>query len=336
MKVLVTGATGYLGSHTALELLHAGHRVIGVDDLSASDISVKKSVETLADRTMGFVRLDLRDRVAVDDLLAGHCFDAVIHFAGRKFVAESMIDPLRYFDRNVVASAVLFRAAQRYGVPRLVLSSSCTVYGQPGTVPVDENAPIEPVNPYGRTKAIVEEMLADLCRVAVGTSALALRYFNPIGAHPSGMLGETILGRPNNLLPYVMEVAAGGRPYLPVFGADYPTPDGTCVRDYIHVDDLAKAHVCALQALEEVDGFHALNIGTGTGSSVLEVLSACELAVGVEIPYRIVDRRPGDAAMVYAETSQAERVLNWRADRDIQTMCRDHWNFHRPKMGVIS
>lgn len=329
MKVLLTGATGYLGSHTAVELLAAGHDVTGVDDFSTSDPDVLHDIQTVAGRSMTLVQADLRNRAEVDCLLGSTPIDAIVHFAGRKFVGESVAKPMRYYERNLSSSINLTAAAGRHGIDKIVFSSSCTVYGNPAHLPVTEATPVAPVSPYGRTKAMTEQLLADWCAAKPKAAVLALRYFNPIGAHPSGLLGEVPVGPPNNLLPYVMQVARRARPFLAVYGNDYETSDGTCVRDYIHAVDLAKAHVLAIDHLERQDGFDAINLGTGVGSSVLDVLRACERAVGFRIPHRIKARRPGDAASIYADPSKAEQVLGWRASADLDQMCTDHWRFER-------
>ncbi len=336
MRVLVTGVTGYIGSHAAVELLGAGHDVIGVDDFSASTIETRQAIERAAGRKIEFHELDLRDGKGVECLLGHAELDAILHFAGRKFVGESVANPIRYYTRNVTASVNLFAAAERNAINNVVFSSSCTVYGNPAKLPVTEQSQIAPVSPYGRTKAVVEGLLQDLCHAQPKMRALALRYFNPIGAHPSGLIGEIPWGTPNNLVPYVMEVATGERAVLSVFGDDYNTPDGTCVRDYVHVVDIAKAHVLALEAVrrntfgnrfENRDGFGALNLGTGHGSSVLEVLDACRTATQRPIAHQVVARRPGDAAVIYADPTRAASELGWRAELDLITMCTDHWNF---------
>ncbi len=334
MRVLLTGVTGYIGSHAAVEVLAAGHDVVGIDDLSASIIDTRHAIERTAGRKIEFHELDLRDAKGVECILAHADVDAILHFAGRKFVGESVADPIRYYSRNVTASVNLLAAAERHGINNIVFSSSCTVYGDAAELPVTEHSPISPVSPYGKTKAVVEGLLEDLCHAQEATRALALRYFNPIGAHPSGLIGEIPWGTPNNLVPYVMQVASGQRAVLSVFGDDYDTPDGTCIRDYVHVVDIAKAHVLALDAVGRNqfgnrDGFGALNLGTGQGHSVLEVLDACRAATRRPIPHHVVARRPGDAAVIYADPSRAANELGWRAQHDLVTMCADHWNFTR-------
>ena len=335
MKVLVTGVTGYIGSHTAVELLAQGHDLTGIDDFSTSSSMVKQDIERVAGRPFTLLDLDLRNRCEIDCLLASTDFDAIIHFAGRKFVGESVADPMRYYERNLSASVSLAAAAQRHDVPRLVFSSSCTVYGQASQLPVTEQTPIAPVSPYGRTKAMTESVLEDLCAATPSASILALRYFNPIGAHPSTQLGEVPTGPPNNLLPYIMQVAKRVRPFLKIFGGDYDTHDGTCLRDYIHVVDLARAHVLALDHVTQSTGFDAINLGTGVGSSVLDVLEACEAATGRSIPHQIVARREGDAEAMFADPSRARQVLGWKAEADLAEMCIDHWNFEQ-SLGIQS
>lgn len=327
MRVLVTGVTGYIGSHAAVELLNAGHEVVGVDDFSASSAKTQLAIERTAGRPFELHELDLRDRAGIECIFGHADIDAVIHFAGRKFVGESVMNPVRYYTRNVVASVNLLAAAQQHGVHDLVFSSSCTVYGNPTQLPVTEQSKIEPVSPYGRTKAIVEGFLHDLCASDPTTSVLALRYFNPIGAHSGGAIGEIPSGTPNNLMPYIMQVATGERAVLSVYGDNYNTPDGTCIRDYVHVVDIAKAHVRALEFVRRNKGFDAMNLGTGNGYSVLEVLNACRAATGKPIAHRVVKRRPGDAAVIFADPSKANRELNWHAEIDLAQMCRDHWNF---------
>ncbi len=329
MRVLVTGATGYIGSHTVVELLERGHDVIGVDDFSASVPSVQGTIEQISGQPMTLVQLDLRHRDGVDALIGSVQPDALIHFAGRKFVGESVSDPIQYYGRNVTASINLAEACQRHGVDQIIFSSSCTVYGEATILPVSEANPIMPVSPYGRSKAMTESVLSDLAAAWDDLSVLALRYFNPIGAHPAGILGEVPIGEPNNLLPYVMQVARGERPELSVFGDDYPTPDGTCIRDYVHVVDIAKAHAIALDYTTRYRGFEAMNLGTGVGRSVLEVIRAARDVTARPIPYRIVERRPGDAARVYAQAKRASYHLDWEADPDLHRMIADHWRFER-------
>ncbi len=327
MKILVTGGLGYIGSHTCVELLAAGHEPIALDNLSNSKTSVKERVERISGKTMGFIEADIRDRAAMQAAFAAHQFDAVIHFAGLKAVGESVSQPLRYYDNNVTGSLVLFETMQQAGVKTLVFSSSATVYGDPASVPIREDFPLSATNPYGRSKLIIEEMLRDLQVADPSWRIALLRYFNPVGAHESGLIGESPNGIPNNLVPYISQVAVGQRPTLSVYGGDYPTPDGTGVRDYIHVVDLSIGHVKTLDKLATAPGLLTYNLGTGRGNSVLEMVRAFEQASGKPVPYQIVARRPGDIAACYAETELAERELGWKAERGVAQMCADSWRW---------
>lgn len=327
MRVLVTGGAGYIGSHTCVELLNAGHEVIVVDNLCNSKISVLDRVKQIAGRSVSFYDLDVRDKAALSAVFGAHKIDAVIHFAGLKSVGESVAMPLQYYDNNVYGTLVLAQVMAEHNVRNLVFSSSATVYGDPASVPIREDFPLSATNPYGRSKLIVEEMLRDLPIAEPDWHIALLRYFNPVGAHSSGLIGEDPNGIPNNLMPYVAQVAAGKLARLSVFGGDYPTPDGTGVRDYIHVVDLALGHVLALDALADKSGVVTYNLGTGRGYSVLEMVAAFEKASGKAVPYRIVDRRPGDIAACYADAGLAERELGWRAQRDIEVMCADSWRW---------
>lgn len=327
--VLVTGGAGYIGSHTCVELALAGYDIVVVDNLSNSWPEALDRVAELGGRQVEFHRLDLRQHEELLDVFASRHIDAVVHFAGLKAVGDSVKDPIGYYDNNVGGTISLLKAMIRYGGARLIFSSSCTVHGQPSRVPVVEDEPRRPVNPYGRTKAMIEEMIEDQTAALPDWKALLLRYFNPVGAHPSGRIGEDPIGIPNNLMPYVMQVASGKRPYVRVFGDDYPTRDGTGVRDYLHVVDLARGHVAALDALDRIDGCRAVNLGTGRGFSVLEVIAEASKSVGDPLPYRIEGRRPGDTAEIYAEPSLAAELLGWRAELDLAAMCRDHWNWQR-------
>ena len=327
--VLVTGGAGYIGSHTCVELLAAGQRVVVVDNLSNSSETAIDRARELAAGELAFHRVDLRDRDALGEVFAREAIDRVVHFAGLKAVGESVEIPLEYYDNNLAGTVCLLEAMAAHGVRDLVFSSSCTVYGDPEVVPITEDAPIGAVNPYGRTKLFIEEMLRDVAAADPGWRMLLLRYFNPVGAHPSGRIGEDPGGVPNNLMPFAMQVAVGRLERLRVFGGDYDTPDGTCIRDYIHVVDLADAHLAALDALDAVEGCRAVNVGTGTGSSVLEVVAAASRAVGHDIPYDIVGRRAGDVPCVFADTSLARELLGWTARYDLDDMCRDHWNWQR-------
>ncbi|MGC9356752.1 MAG: UDP-glucose 4-epimerase GalE [Anaerolineae bacterium] len=328
MKTLVTGGAGYIGSHTCVELLEAGYEVVVVDNLSNSRVESLRRVEALTGQTLAFHEVDLRDEEALDAVFASEApIDAVIHFAGLKAVGESVAMPLRYFHNNVTGTLVLCAVMQRHGSKNLVFSSSATVYGDPESVPITEESALGPTNPYGRTKLFIEEILRDVHVADDGWNVALLRYFNPVGAHPSGMIGEDPSGIPNNLMPYVAQVAVGRLPEVRVFGDNYPTPDGTGVRDYIHVVDLALGHIKALRKLESQPGVVTYNLGTGRGYSVLEVIHAFAKASGREIPYRIVDRRPGDVAVSYADPSRAALDLDWKAERGIDEMCADTWRW---------
>ena len=333
--VLVTGGTGYIGSHCVAALFKAGREVLIADNLSNSRVEVLDRIERLAGRHPAFARTDLRDAPAVNELFARYSIDTVIHFAGLKAVGESVAQPLRYYDNNVVGTLRLLEAMQAHSVRKIVFSSSCTVYGSPDVAPVGEGAPLRPQSPYGHTKLTVENILRNLAAAEPGWRIALLRYFNPIGAHPSGLIGEEPKGIPNNLMPYLTQVAAGRLPELSIFGGDYPTPDGTGVRDYIHVSDLVQGHLAALDwAGRPGDAVLAANLGTGQGYSVLDVVHAFEHATGKAIPYRIVGRRPGDVAVCYADPGLARTVLDWRAERSLQDMCRDAWNWQRSSSGV--
>ena len=337
--VLVTGGAGYIGSHTCVQLLDAGARVVVVDNLdNASPVAIDRVRELTGlaadDERLVFHELDLRDGAALEDLLSTQSVDSVIHFAGRKAVGESVEQPLAYYDHNLLGTTNLVKAMAAAGVRDLVFSSSCTVYGEPEEVPITEAAPVGAINPYGRTKLFIEEMLRDVAAAGALEGhdpwrIVLLRYFNPVGAHASGRIGEDPAGIPNNLMPFIMQVAVGRHDRLRVFGDDYDTSDGTCIRDYIHVVDLADAHLAALRALPRVEGCRAVNVGTGTGSSVLEVLAAAERAVGHEIPHEVVGRRPGDAPCVYADTALATELLGWAPTRTLDDMCADHWRWQR-------
>lgn len=327
MRVLVTGGAGYIGSHTCVELLNAGHEVVVVDNLCNSKISVLDRVRQIAGRSLLFYNLDVRDKAALSTVFDAHHIEAVIHFAGLKSVGESVSMPLQYYDNNVYGTLVLAAVMAEHGVFNLVFSSSATVYGDPASVPIGEDFPLSATNPYGRSKLITEEMLRDLPVAQSNWRITILRYFNPVGAHSSGLIGEDPNGIPNNLMPYIAQVAAGKLAELSVFGGDYPTPDGTGVRDYIHVVDLAIGHVHALNALVNNSGVATYNLGTGRGYSVLEMVAAFERASGKTVRYRIVGRRSGDIAACYADPRLAERALGWRAQRDIDVMCEDSWRW---------
>ena len=329
MRVLVTGGAGYIGSHTVVELLTAHNDVVVVDDFSNSTPAALSAAERLGGGHVDQVRGDYGDPDVLKRVFeeGRGAIDAVIHFAGRKAVGESVDKPLSYYRTNVAGTLALLEAMQQYGVRNLVFSSSCTVYGEPERVPLTEDCRLAPMSPYGRTKLIIEQMIADAAASEPGWRALLLRYFNPVGAHPSGELGEDPEGVPDNLMPFVMQTAVGRHPEVRVFGNDYPTPDGTCIRDYIHVVDLALGHLAALDYLPAAEGCIAFNLGTGTGSSVLEVIAACEAAVGKPIPRSIAARRPGDVVAAYADPSNAQRHLGWKATRTLAEMCADAWRW---------
>ncbi|WP_338844568.1 UDP-glucose 4-epimerase GalE [Massilia sp. W12] len=327
MKILVTGGAGYIGSHTALELLSAGHEPVLYDNFCNSKPSVLGRLAQIAGRELCMEQGDIRDRARMREVFARHQFDAVIHFAGLKAVGESVEKPLEYYDNNINGSLILFECMAEAGVKQLVFSSSATVYGDPHTVPITEDFPVSATNPYGRSKLMIEQILHDVIKAKPDWHIALLRYFNPVGAHISGLIGEDPNGPPNNLLPFVAQVAEGRRERLAVFGNDYPTLDGTGMRDYIHVVDLALGHVKTLEKLPSLPGIHTWNLGTGRAYSVLEMVAAFEKACGRPIPYQIVARRPGDIATCYADASLALRDLGWRAERDIEDMCRDAWNW---------
>ena len=329
MRVLLTGGAGYIGSHTAVECLAAGHGVVVFDNLSNSSERSLERVARIAGKPATFVRGDIRDRHMLRTLFAEHQFDAVVHFAGLKAVGESVEQPLRYYDNNIGGSIVLFETMAEVGLKTIVFSSSATVYGDPARVPITEDFPLSATNPYGRSKLFIEEMLRDIARSDADWHIALLRYFNPVGAHASGQIGEDPRGIPNNLMPYIAQVAVGRRPHLNVFGGDYPTPDGTGVRDYIHVVDLARGHVAALGRLKKTAGVQTWNLGTGRGVSVLDMVRAFEAASGRPIPYRIVARRPGDVAQCWADPSCAARELGWRAEYDLPRMCEDAWRWQQ-------
>ncbi len=329
MNVLVTGGAGYIGSHSCVELLHAGEQVVIVDNLANSSAEAVNRVRELGGADVAFHEVDLRDAASLDAVFAGHAIDAVIHFAGLKSVGESVAEPLRYYDNNVTGTVNLLASMEKHGVHRLVFSSSATVYGDPDVVPIAEDAPLGPINPYGRTKLMIEEILGDVAASSPAWKVILLRYFNPVGAHESGRIGEDPVGVPNNLMPFIMQVAAGRFPEINVFGDDYDTPDGTCLRDYVHVVDLAIGHVDAVRNIDTVDGCRAVNLGTGRASSVLDVIKVASDAVGRDLPYKVVGRRAGDAPSVYADPSLAAKLFNWRAQRSLADMARDHWNWQR-------
>lgn len=327
LKVLVTGGAGYIGSHTCLELLRSGHKVWVVDSLNNGSKEALTRVQRLSNRTIEFSRCDVRDSQALDAIFNKFEPDAVIHFAGLKAVGESVSEPARYYDVNVGGTATLLRAMDRVGCENIVFSSSATVYGEPQYLPCDENHRLNPINPYGRTKLIAENLLEDWSSATHGRHVVALRYFNPVGAHPSGLIGEDPTGIPNNLMPYISQVAVGRLEFLQVFGDDYDTIDGTGVRDYIHVVDLARAHVAAVEQFSTLESFEVINIGTGKGLSVLQIVKEFEKQSGKLVAYQIGQRRPGDAPAVWADASKAIDKIGFQAIRGIVEMCKDTWRW---------
>ncbi|MGN6704327.1 MAG: UDP-glucose 4-epimerase GalE [Burkholderiaceae bacterium] len=325
--ILVTGASGYIGSHTCVELLNEDFAVVAIDNLCNSSPEAIRRVEKITGKSVFFHDVDVRDRTALKRALSRHPVDAVIHFAGLKAVGESVAKPLMYFDNNVSGTIALLEMLAEANVKRFVFSSSATVYGDPESVPIKESARLSVTNPYGRSKLMVEQILGDLAKADPAWGIAVLRYFNPVGAHESGLIGEDPQGIPNNLMPFIAQVAVGRREKLSVFGGDYPTPDGTGVRDYIHVVDLAKGHVAALRRLFSQEGGFTVNLGTGHGYSVLDTVRAFEKASGRPVPYEIVARRPGDIAQCYADPALAKEVLGWSAEKNLADMCADHWRW---------
>ena len=339
MNILVTGGSGFIGSHTLIELITEGHSVAVVDNLSNSNPEALRRVESITGQAVPFYKVDIRDREGLSRVFALHDFDCCIHFAGLKAVGESVVKPWEYYENNINGTLVLLDVMRRQGCKNIIFSSSATVYGNPAQIPITETCPKgHCTNPYGRTKSMLEEILMDMHTADVKTkdprpwNVVLLRYFNPIGAHASGLIGEDPNGIPNNLMPYITQVAVGKLDTLHVFGDDYATPDGTGVRDYIHVVDLAKGHVKALKAIEENCGVAVYNLGTGRGYSVLEVVHAFEEVSGVTIPYVIEERRPGDIAVCYSDPGKAKRELGWKAELDIYDMCRDSWNWQKKNL----
>lgn len=325
--ILVTGASGYIGSHTCVELINNGFSVVAVDNLCNSAQEAISRVERITGASIPFHNIDVRSRDALNTLLSSQPIDAVIHFAGLKAVGESVANPLMYYDNNVSGSVALLESLAKANIKKFVFSSSATVYGDPESVPIRESFPLSATNPYGRSKLMVEQILGDLAHADLSWGIAVLRYFNPVGAHESGLIGEDPQGIPNNLMPFVAQVAVGRRDRLSIFGSDYPTPDGTGVRDYIHVVDLAKGHVAALRRLFEHEGGFIVNLGTGQGYSVLETVKAFEDASGRPVPYALVARRPGDIATCYADPANARELLGWSAEKGIKEMCADHWRW---------
>lgn len=330
MSILITGGAGFIGSHTAVELLGAGQEIVIADNYVNSSPRALERIREITGKSFRFYEVDLCDRAALERVFRENPdIDSAIHFAGLKAVGESVAQPVRYYRNNLLSTLHLVELMAEHNAKRIVFSSSATVYGKPETVPIREDFPLSTTNPYGETKLMIERILKDVWVADNAWSVSVLRYFNPIGAHPSGLIGENPRGIPNNLLPYVAKVAAGQLPYLSVFGGDYDTKDGTGVRDYIHVVDLARAHLKALERAAKVTGVEYYNIGTGTGYSVLEIVHAYEKASGLKVPYKIVDRRPGDIATCYADPTKAREVLGWEAQYNIEDMCRDLANWQK-------
>ncbi len=327
MSLLITGGTGFIGSHTVVELLALDKDIVIVDNLANSSTLVLDRIKQITGKTVTFIEADICDRQAMQQVFLKHDIDAVVHFAGLKAVGESSTMPLSYYHNNVAGSITLLQVMAEHGVKNLVFSSSATVYGENNPSPLDETMPTSATNPYGQTKLMIENILFDLAKSDEQWSIACLRYFNPIGAHESGLIGENPNGIPNNLLPYVSQVAVGRLAQLQVFGDDYPTPDGTGVRDYIHVVDLAQGHVKALEKLNDITGCVPINLGTGNGTSVLEIVNTFKDISGQDIPYHIAPRRAGDIATVYADASVANKLLNWHAERDLATMIADTWRW---------
>lgn len=327
MKILVTGAAGFIGSHTCVELLKAGYEVVGIDNFCNSQRDVLDKIKEICNKSIVFYEGDVEDENLLNKILNEHEVGAAIHFAGLKAVGESVAKPLEYYKNNLLSTINLCLALRSHNIKRIIFSSSATVYGNPASVPIKEDFPLSTTNPYGATKLMSEEILRDIAKSDQDWHISLLRYFNPIGAHESGLLGEHPNGIPNNLMPYIVQVASGELPNLNIFGDDYSTVDGTGVRDYIHVVDLAKAHVKAIDGLLATSGVQVYNIGTGKGYSVLEIVKAFTAATCVRIPYKITPRRPGDIAECYADSTKAERELGWHAEKDIEDMCKDSWNF---------
>jgi len=327
MAILVTGGAGYIGSHTCIELLNAGEEIVVMDNFYNSKPRAVELIKEISGKDFKFYEADMCDESAMEKIFAENSIEAVIHFAGYKAVGESVREPLMYFKNNLGGTFVLLETMKKYGCKKLIFSSSATVYGIPETVPVNETFPLSAINPYGRTKLMIEDMCRDLCASDSEWSIALLRYFNPIGAHASGKIGEDPNGIPNNLMPIIINVCTGKQPELKVFGNDYPTPDGTCIRDYIHVCDLASGHLAALKSVREKKGEVPYNLGTGNGYSVLEIIKTFEQVNNIKIPYSIADRRAGDAAECYSVPEKAKAELGWEATHTLEEMCRDAWNY---------
>lgn len=329
MSILITGGAGYIGSHTCIELLNAGYDIVVVDNFSNSKPEVLNRIQEITGKEFKFYEVDILDREGLEKVFSENDIEAVIHFAGLKAVGESVEIPLKYYHNNITGTIILCEVMQKYGVKKIVFSSSATVYGNPKSVPITEDFPLSATNPYGRTKLMIEEILRDVYISDNDWSIALLRYFNPIGAHESGKIGEDPNGIPNNLMPYITQVAVGKREKLNVFGNDYDTHDGTGVRDYIHVVDLAKGHLKALEKIMSTKGIDAYNLGTGVGYSVLDVVKNFEKATGQKIPYVITKRRPGDIDKCYADPTKAYKELGWKAEKSLEDMCRDSWNWQK-------
>jgi UDP-glucose 4-epimerase len=329
MAILVTGGAGYIGSHTCVELLNDGYELIIVDNFSNSKPESLQRIKDITNKDFKYYEIDLLDQIALEKVFASNNIEAVIHFAGLKAVGESVSIPLHYYHNNITGTIILCEIMKKYRVKNLVFSSSATVYGMPDSIPISEDFPLSATNPYGRTKLMIEDILRDLYVSDNSWSIALLRYFNPIGAHESGIIGEDPNGLPNNLIPFITQVAVGKQEELKVFGSDYSTEDGTGVRDYIHVVDLANVHLKALEKVNFSNGVDAYNLGTGLGYSVLEIVSAFEKESGIKIPYQFVDRRPGDVEICYADPTKAKKELGWSAQRGIEEMCRDSWKWQK-------
>ena len=334
MAILVTGGTGYIGSHTAIELLKNGEEIVVVDNLSNSKIEMVDKIKKLSGKDFKFYEVDLLDREKLEKVFQENDIKEVIHFAGLKAVGESCEKPIEYYHNNITGTLILVDLMRKYNCKKIVFSSSATVYGDPATVPIKEDFPLSTTNPYGKTKLMIERILTDIYKSDNEWTVILLRYFNPIGAHESGEIGEDPNGIPNNLMPYINYVASGKLDHLNVFGDDYDTPDGTGVRDYIHVVDLALGHIKAIEKAREIKGIEIYNLGTGKGYSVLDIVKAFEKANNIKIKYEIVARRPGDIATCYADPSKAKRELNWEATKDLEQMCKDSWRYTKNKFNV--
>lgn len=329
MRTLVTGGAGYIGSHTVVELINAGEDVVIVDNLSTSSFAVIRRLEEITKKKIPFYKADLLDTRAIEKIFKKHSFDCVLHFAGFKSVSESIENPIRFYHNNVSSTLVLIDAMRNHNVKNIVFSSSCAVYGNPDAFPIREDFPLKGINPYARTKIMQEEILRDLCAADASWNVILLRYFKPMGSHASARIGESYKGAPTNLVPFIMQVAAGKRNAVSVFGDTYPTPDGTGVRDYLHVVDLALGHVRAIRKLRTLNGIGVYNLGTGKGYSVLDVIRAFSIASGKEIPYVIEPQRPGEIAICYADATKAQEGLGWTATRGLDEMCLDAWNWQK-------